>query len=477
MKQFFLGTLRMKRLLAIGSLVSLASIGACGSGPDLTKTAPDVAIVDVAPGNVGNSNCGAGCGFISGFAVGSSGVYSMFDVQGGTGTLLPQLKTVDFASHSVLTSSWTPIVAANGTGATSTDYDIVSSSDHQLFWAGTPVTNNSAGANATEITIYSSTESSLQTPNAIASFVATLPTVDTGSSNGNGNDGGAGGNTGSNAGGLYLVGLAADPDAIYVEYTQDGQQTNGGANQTTPDSQSYPGAGSPIETRDVGVIAQIMRSAPQAAPKSVSSFFVLPNSAIHSLAQSSKELYFADEGQANNPSNQVRVLSLTKIPFGTTPNVVGALTLSDSAGATVVGIAANDTNVAWAVSYLSAQPYGCVIFGSAHDGLMQKLYDGRKPGASNGGPAPLSGCSGLAVDDTYAYVAITDTISTSNGGNQIVTVGSGIARVPLAGGPLQIVSLQSQEWYGPRRVFVDATYVYAVDPNYVARFAKSDFGP
>ena len=59
-----------------------------------------------------------------------------------------------------------------------------------------------------------------------------------------------------------------------------------------------------------------------------------------------------------------------------------------------------------------------------------------------------------------------------------VLLGNGIARVPLVGGgPLQTAPLQADRWYGPRRVLVDDTYVYAIDPNYVLRFPKTAFGP
>jgi hypothetical protein len=56
--------------------------------------------------------------------------------------------------------------------------------------------------------------------------------------------------------------------------------------------------------------------------------------------------------------------------------------------------------------------------------------------------------------------------------------GKGIVRVPISGqGPAQVVLLQSDRWYGARRVIVDDTYVYALDPSYVMRFSKSAFGP
>ncbi|MGH7330375.1 MAG: hypothetical protein ACREJX_18665, partial [Polyangiaceae bacterium] len=265
------------------------------------------------------------------------------------------------------------------------------------------------------------------------------------------------------------------PDAVYVEYAQDTAQGGQGGFQTTPDSQSFPGSQSPNDARDPAAIARIDRNAPQAAPETVSGLGLSPNVAIHLLAQNTTELYFPDKGQANGGADiSLRILAQAKSTFGTsTPAEIWSL--PNSQGTTVVGIAANDTYVAWTTS--TFQPVGghvgCNIYASTHDGTAVLLS------GSMNGPGD-STCSGLAIDDTYAYVAITSEIQQPNdtgsgGGAFLVTVGSGIKRVPLAGGPAQTVSLQSQRWYGPRRVFVDDTYVYAIDPDFVARFSKSDF--
>lgn len=446
----------MKRLLAIGSLVSLASIGACGSGPDLTKNAPDVVLVKVSQ----DTGCSGTCGFISGFALGSSGAYSMFDVQGGTQTIEPQLATDDFASGSARLNGWTPgTTTGTGVSGTSDDYDIVVSSDHKLVWAGNPLPDNNGPTSTDQITVYSATEAALQTPNAIAPSVAMLPIISTGS--------------GGSQGSTYLVGLAADPDAVYVEYAQDAAQPQGGI-PTTPDSQSFPGSQSSNDAHDPAALARIDRNAPTTAPETVNGFFLSPNIAIHLLAQSTTELYFPDKGPANGADTALRVLAQPKGTFGTsTPAEIWRL--ANSQGTTVVGIAANDAYVAWVTS--TFQPVGghvgCNIYASAHDGPAILLS------GSTNGPGD-STCSGIALDDTYAYVAITSEIQQPNntgsgGGDFLVTVGTGIMRVPLAGGPAQTVSLQSQRWYGPRRVFVDDRYVYGIDPDFVARLPKTDF--
>jgi hypothetical protein len=66
--------------------------------------------------------------------------------------------------------------------------------------------------------------------------------------------------------------------------------------------------------------------------------------------------------------------------------------------------------------------------------------------------------------------------SSNDPGGPTYMMGTGLGRVPLAGGPLQTVPLASSRWYGARRVLVDAQSVYAVDPNFVVRVDKSAFG-
>jgi hypothetical protein len=86
-------------------------------------------------------------------------------------------------------------------------------------------------------------------------------------------------------------------------------------------------------------------------------------------------------------------------------------------------------------------------------------------------------CNGLAIDDQYAYFAIVQVYVPPAGASSAELLGTGIARVPLAGGPLEMVPLQSDRWYGARRLIVDDSYVYAIDPSYVLRLRKAAFGP
>jgi hypothetical protein len=84
----------------------------------------------------------------------------------------------------------------------------------------------------------------------------------------------------------------------------------------------------------------------------------------------------------------------------------------------------------------------------------------------------------MALDDSYAYFTTTQVVTESpnDPGGPVYMMGTGLSRVPLAGGPLQTVPLASSRWYGARRVLVDAQHVYAVDPSFVVRVDKSAFG-
>jgi hypothetical protein len=137
---------------------------------------------------------------------------------------------------------------------------------------------------------------------------------------------------------------------------------------------------------------------------------------------------------------------------------------------TLTGVAANDQDVAWATS-TTPKPgaTGCSVFASHADGPPTKIYDGTNASFL---------CWGMAVDDTYAYFATTSVAqqSSNDPGAGVYMMGTGLGRVPLAGGSLQTVPLASSRWYGARRVLVDAQYVYAVDPSFVVRVEKSAFG-
>lgn len=64
--------------------------------------------------------------------------------------------------------------------------------------------------------------------------------------------------------------------------------------------------------------------------------------------------------------------------------------------------------------------------------------------------------------------------SGSSGQEHSVTflVGTRIGRVPLAGGSAEFIDVAGTQYYGPRRVLVDDTFVYGIDPRVVLRVRK-----
>jgi hypothetical protein len=139
-----------------------------------------------------------------------------------------------------------------------------------------------------------------------------------------------------------------------------------------------------------------------------------------------------------------------------------------------VGIAASPTKIAWAASinYLtptSMPPQGCQI----------TVADPATPSSAT---AILTtsrfSCMDVAIDDTYAYfaiVSVTQNGDTNGGGNPpLVVHGDGVGRVPLAGGQLESLALGFVATKGgPRRIYLDATSLYAVDPQVIGKIAKT----
>jgi len=128
------------------------------------------------------------------------------------------------------------------------------------------------------------------------------------------------------------------------------------------------------------------------------------------------------------------------------------------------GVAANATKVVWATTSFGSPPL-CAV-GSGGTTIFETT---------------AFSCVGLAVDGTHAWFAVAKLAPLQgNGGNGSNTylAGTALARVDLAGPATQsaaVVDVSSTRWYGPRRVLVDDTYVYGVDPSYVARVAKATF--
>jgi hypothetical protein len=190
----------------------------------------------------------------------------------------------------------------------------------------------------------------------------------------------------------------------------------------------------------------------------------------HVLAQSSTEVYWLDSTHVTTDLG--RVMAASKSDWATDiGHRVGGIQAVPGLPTGFVGLAASDSYVAWAAApEPSPGSTGCWVWSSLKDGAPKEIFDSDLAQTS-------FSCSGLAIDATYAYFAMVEVYVPPAGVDSSVLLGKGIARVPLAGGPLETVPLQADRWYGPRRVLVDDTYVYAIDPSYVLRFPKTAFGP
>ncbi len=273
-------------------------------------------------------------------------------------------------------------------------------------------------------------------------------------------------------GGGDVVGLVADSTAVYAAVTSL-EPMDGGApippQGPSPDSWQWP-AGAVVDTPWVGSLYRIVPGNPPTVGQLdvTGGITFLPGFMVHVLAQSTANVYWVDSTHAGPDIGRVMVASKAA-GAGDTGKSVGVLQPKAGLPTGFVGLAANDSYVAWTVApEPSPGAAGCWVWSSLNGASPVEIFDSDLAQTS-------FDCNGLAVDDTYAYFA-TVQVYVPPGGLSVL-LGTGVARVPLAGGPLQTVALQSDRWYGARRLLVDETYVYAIDPSYVMRFPKTVFGP
>jgi hypothetical protein len=268
-----------------------------------------------------------------------------------------------------------------------------------------------------------------------------------------------------------VVGLAADAHGVYAAVASP-TAASLGVEVTPPDSWQWPGSPA-VLTPYSGDLYRIPVSPAGTAVKlgapAGTTFF--PGYLQHVLAQSSTEVYWADSARVGADTG--RVMAASKAAWATDPGRrVGGIDL-DETDVGFVGLAANDAYVAWSAAAL---PYpgstGCWVWvAPVGGGAARMLFDSTQATTS-------FLCNGLAIDDQYVYFAQVDVYVPPAGPSSSVLVGNAIVRVPLsAQGAPQVISVQSDRWYGPRRLLVDDTYVYAIDPSYVMRLPKSAFGP
>ena len=320
----------------------------------------------------------------------------------------------------------------------------VAANDGSVWWAGASGTNAGCAMGTAVMALWTSSDAEFLTIRSAATPTATLcPGI----------------NGTMTSGSQTTYGLVADDAWVVVAIASAGAVTSGPS--YVPDQQGWPGSQFMPSPSGNAKLLRFDRQNPSAPMQPLPGVSSLATAlTAHVLAQSTAEVYWLDASSAGTDS----VMRATKSDWSRGQIVATA------PSNTLTGIAASDAYVAWATS---AQPMpgatGCAVFASHADGPPVKIYDGSK--------APFL-CWGLAVDDTYAYFATTTVVvqSANDPGGPAYMMGTGLGRVPLAGGPLRTVSLASSRWYGARRVLADAQYVYAVDPSFVVRMDKSGFG-
>lgn len=403
--------------LAVLSL-GLGSPG-CGAGPDPSRGGAVVG-VEVDPSNSGG-------GYTQGIALGPGAVYAAFS--GGLARL-----HFDGSGSSVGLFDETPAVLELA----------VAAQDGSVWWAGGNGTGVRCTMGSPVMGLWTGSDAAFLTIDSAAAPAATVCSIGTGT---------------TPTGPQTVYGLVADDEWVVVAIASTSAPTVGSS--SLPDEQGWPGQQLELTPSGVASLLRFDRQNPSAPMQPLPGVSSLATAlTAHVLTQSSQEVYWLDASHAGS-DNVMRASksqwSAGQIVATTTPN---ALT----------GIAANDQYVAWTTS---AQPTpgatGCGVFASAADGAPVSIYDGSS--------APFL-CWGMAIDDTYAYFATTTVVEQFPGdtGGPTYMMGTGLGRVPLAGGPLQWVPLASSRWYGARRVLVDAQYVYAADPSFVVRVDKSAFG-
>lgn len=258
-----------------------------------------------------------------------------------------------------------------------------------------------------------------------------------------------------------VIGLVADATSVWAAVATP--QTASGGAEIWPDSWQWPGAEA-VDTPYRGSIYQMPAGQAPVELAVADPITFFPGLMVHVLAQSATQVYWVDA--THTGADLARVMSASKTGI-TAPGqrVAGVGVPLTGLVVGIVGLAASDTIVAWAAAPLpSPGVQGCYIWTETPTGAPVQIYD------SDSTPTTFT-CGGIAVDAQYVYFTMLETADPQSP----VVLGSGIGRLPLGGGALQTASLQSDRWYGARRVAVDDTYVYGLDPSYVVRFPKDAF--
>jgi hypothetical protein len=402
--------------LALLSLIQ-GSTG-CGSGPDPARGGDIVGV------EVDSSNGGGG--YTQGVALGSNAVYTAYFGN------LARLHFDGSGSSAGLFNENTSVLEL-----------AVAANDGSVWWAGGSGTGTGCATGGPVMGLWSSSDAAFLTITSAATPAAVACST----------------NIGTTSGSQTAYGLVADDAWVVVAIASTRVAMSGSS--SLPDQQGWPGQQLSPSPSGAASLLRFDRQNPSAPMQPLPGVSSLATAlTAHVLAQSTQEVYWLEASSATSDS----IMRASKSQWS------GGQTVATAPSNTLTGIAAGDQYVAWATS---AQPTpgasGCAVFASHVDGPPVKIYDGSNAAFL---------CWGMALDETYAYFATTTVVEQFSGdpGGPTYMMGTGLGRVPLAGGPLQTVPLASSRWYGARRVLVDAQYIYAVDPSFVVRVDKRVFG-
>ena len=268
--------------------------------------------------------------------------------------------------------------------------------------------------------------------------------------------------------------IQIDPGAMLISIPQSGGPTVGPATliaatdalylaaapsqtQIPPNDPSYPCCNSMQGGGNPGAI-QAIATAPAFATITP---ILACTAANRCLAVNTDNVYYFDQ-----PTGSIGMTSAveqtTKAGATTTIGQIGMTSTITSP----VGIAADETAAVWAASVnyanTSSTPLrGCVISKYDVGGSTTALFTTTR-----------FSCMDIALDGTHIYFAIVSVIGSDS--NSQYMRGDGVGRVDRTTGALEsldlgIISPES----GPRRVYVDDTDLYLVDPVVIGKIAKT----
>lgn len=458
----------VKIFSACALLIASLPLEACGSGGD-PSSGSQISGVLVAPGNGNGGSSNPNATDIAAAAVASAGFFvATGEGCEGCGSPSEGQYALTFAPPSLVPLSLASTIGSgDGSGV-----DMAVSGDGSLYivlpaQAATPANGTQSGMTVMMANAASATKSPL-------SAWATFPLMNPSTSPGSGMQ------SYSN---YVVVGSVAQADTLYASVVLIANVNSGVSVPVSPDSPAWVQGGSssgggspptPAHLPSQGLVFAVSCSSPpctgDVAPAAVSTTFD-PAVAIHTLVATDSSVCWLDGSS--------RVLCVPTGWAGATPpapKVVAAPTLPT--GWSLVAVAAAGSNLVWAAAPDVAEgAAGCQVWLSVAGGTPAEVYDGTDASFF---------CRGLATDSKYAYVTMNEVVgfdqgsscnTCANGFAITGVIGTGIVRVPLGGGAPQTIPMQSQNWFGPRRVLVDDAYVYAIDPSYVVRAPLSAFAP